>query len=238
MSPDFAVRATTPELMDTEDCGYEAFRDCLADLAAVNRLTLAQRPTLAFLERLRRGGRWPQDRPLRLLDVGSGYGDMLRRIDRWAEERGLAVELTGLDLNPGSARAAAEATPGGRPIRWVTGDVFAYPGDADIIISSLFAHHLDDAALVRFLAWMEARAGLGWFVNDLHRKAFPYYGFALLAAVMRWHRFVRHDGPVSISRAFRPADWRRLAAPAGLAPDMIEIAPRFPFRLCVARIRT
>jgi SAM-dependent methyltransferase len=237
MSPDFAVRATTPELMDTEDCGYETFRDCLVDLAAVNRLTLAQRPTLGFLRRLHREGRWPEGRPLRILDVGSGYGDMLRRIDRWADRRGLAAELTGLDLNPWSTRAATEATAEGRPIRWLTADAFAYDGEVDVVVSSLFAHHLDDPTLARFLAWMEAKAGIAWFVNDLHRLAFPYYGFALLAALMRWHRFVRHDGPVSISRAFRPADWRRLAAEAVLSLDTVEIAPRFPFRLCVARVR-
>lgn len=237
MRPDFAVRAMTPELMDTEDCGYEAFRDCLVDLASVNRLTLAHGPTLAFLEHLRRAGRWPKDRPLRILDVGSGFGDMLRRIDRWAERRGVAVELTGLDLNPWSARAAAEATPPGRRIHWVTADVFAYSGEADVIVSSLFAHHLDDPTLARFMAWMEARAGAGWFVNDLHRLPFPYYGFALLAAVMRWHRFVRHDGPVSISRAFRPEDWRRLSDQAGLSSGELSIARRFPFRLCVSRVR-
>ena len=237
MSPDFAVRATTPELMDTEDCEFETFRDCLVDLAAVNRLTLAQRPTLSFLRRLHREGRWPKASPLRLLDVGSGYGDMLRRIDRWAGRRGLAMELTGLDLNPWSTRAATQATPEGRPIRWLTADAFAYEGEVDVIVSSLFAHHLDDPTLTRFLAWMEARAGVGWFVNDLHRLAFPYYGFALLAALMRWHRFVRHDGPVSISRAFRPADWRGFAAEAGLDLNTVEIAPRFPFRLCVARVR-
>jgi len=237
MSPDFSIRASTPELMDTEPCGFAAFRDCLVDLAAVNRLTLAHVPTMAFLQRLLREGRIGRQAPLRVLDVGAGYGDLVRKIDRWAGRRGLAVELTGVDLNPWSTRAAQEATAPGRPIRWLASNVFDYQGRADVIVSSLFAHHLDDAALVRFLAWMEARAGVAWFVNDLHRRAFPYYGFALLSRLMRWHRFVRHDGPVSISRAFRPEDWRRLIEQAGLPPGEVEIARRFPWRLCVARVR-
>jgi SAM-dependent methyltransferase len=236
MRPDFSRRAATPELMDTEPTGFETFRDCLADLAQVNRLTLAYRPTLAFLERLRRAGRL-DGRTLRIVDVGSGYGDMLRRIDRWARSRGVAVDLAGVDLNPWSAQAARAATPPDRPIRWLTADCFAYEGEFDLVISSLFTHHLDDATLIRFLAWMEDRARLGWFVNDLHRLAFPYYGFGLLAWLMRWHRFVRHDGPVSIARAFRPAEWRGLVSAAGLDASKVGVARVFPFRLCVARVK-
>src|SRR3546814_3390819 len=44
-------RSTMPELMDTEETGYEDFRQCLRHLALVNRLTLAHRPTLDWLER-------------------------------------------------------------------------------------------------------------------------------------------------------------------------------------------
>jgi hypothetical protein len=116
-------------------------------------------------------------------------------------------------------------------------DAFAYDEPVDLVISSLFAHHLDDARLVRFLAWMEDRARLGWFVNDLRRAAFPYYGFGLLARAMRWHRFVRHDGPVSIARAFQPRDWIALVREAGLALETVTIERRFPFRLCVARVK-
>jgi len=237
VSLDFALRADTPELMDTEACGYESYRDCLRDLAAVNRLTLAYGPTLRFLERLRRERRLPAGRPLTILDVGSGYGDMLRRIDLWARRRGVAAELTGVDLNPRAARAAAEATPAERPIRWLTADAFACDAPVDVIVSSLFAHHLDDETLSRFLAHMEARATIGWYVNDLHRLALPYYGFRVLAAVMGWHRFVRHDGPVSISRAFRPQEWRRHCGEARLPLGEVEITRQFPFRLCVARVR-
>lgn len=233
----FAVRSAETELMD-EPCGFETFRDCLADLERVNVLTLAYGPTFQFLERLRRERRLNLGRPVRILDCGSGYGDMLRRIHRWAARKGVPVELTGLDLNPWSAEAAREATSGQTPIRWLTQDVFAFDEPADLIVSSLFTHHLDDRTLVRFLAWMDERARIGWFVNDLHRLAFPYYGFALLSALMRWHPFVRHDGPVSIARAFRPDDWEHLIRRAGLAPPCVKVRRRFPFRLCVERVRS
>lgn len=232
----FTVRSDQPELMDTQDCGFESFRDCLADIAKVNRLTLAYRPTLEFLDRVA-GQPANIARPLRVLDVGSGYGDMLRQVDRWARARGLETELIGLDLNPWAARAAQEATPEDRPIRWLTGDAFDFDEPVDVVISSLFAHHLDDQNLVRLLSWKEARARRGWFINDLTRARFAYYGFALLARLMRWHPFVRHDGPVSVARAFRVSDWRRLVQEAGLKLDELDVAPRFPYRLCVARVK-
>jgi SAM-dependent methyltransferase len=232
---DFGRRATTPELMDTEDCGPAVFEACLVDLERVNRLTLAYRPTFLWLDRLVRERR--STAPLRVVDVGSGYGDMLRRVDLWAERRGIPVELVGIDLNPWSRTAAAKATAAGRPIRWITTDLFDYrPAEpVDVVLSSLFTHHLTDEQVVRFLGWMEATATVGWFVNDLHRHPLPYHVFRLWARLAGWHRFVQHDGPVSITRAFVTGEWRRLLARAGIAEGAAEIRWHVPFRLCVGR---
>ena len=97
---DFSRRSMTPELMDTEVTGFEEFRDCLIDLERVNFWTMTYRPMMAFLDRLVAAGLVPKDRPLVILDAGSGYGGMLRKIDDWAAKRGIAVDLTGIDLNP------------------------------------------------------------------------------------------------------------------------------------------
>ena len=228
-------RSAASELMDGPDVDYETLRGCLRDLARVNVLSGGYRPTLAFLEWLRRQGRLSLGRPVEVLDVGSGYGDLLRAVARWAGRRGVPVRLMGLDLSPWSARAAAEATPEGMEVRWLTGDVFAHQGRADVIVSSLFAHHLGDAEVVRFLRWMEGRASLGWFVNDLHRHPVPLAAFGPLAAALRLHPFVRHDGPVSFARAFVPGDWQRLLREAGVEGARVRRA--FPFRLCVDKAR-
>jgi SAM-dependent methyltransferase len=233
-----ARRSSEPELMDATDTDYGTFRDCLRDLARVNVLSKGYHPTLAFLEGLHRHGRLSTGRPIRVLDVGSGYGDLLRVVDRWAVGQGIEMVLTGLDLSPWSARAAREATEEGRPIEWATGDVFAHSGEADIVVSSLFAHHLDDAGVIRFLRWMEDRARLGWMVNDLHRHVLPYATFGPLASALRFHRFVRHDGPVSFARAFVAQDWEAFVARAGIPANQVEIRRWFPFRLCVSRVRS
>jgi len=234
---DFAQRSAAPELMDTEPVSLEEFRACLEDLAVVNTLTLARRPTLAWLARATRDLR-PGQR-VSVLDVGFGHGDMLRAIHRWCEARGFVPDLTGVDLNPWSAASAREATPPAMAIAYHTGNVFDFAPErpVDFVVSSLFAHHLGDSEVVAFLAWMERRAARGWFINDLHRHAVPYHAFRVLARLARWHRFVRHDGPVSIARSFRRADWLRLVTEAGLDPKTVEIHWHVPFRICVGRLR-
>ena len=224
-----AVRADAEELMDADDLDPDTYADVVADLARVNAVTLAARPTLAFLARATAG----RDR-LRLLDVGFGDGDMLRRIERWATGRGVAAELVGVDLNPRSERAARAHTPPGSTIRWVTGDYADQGGDWDAIVSSLVAHHMMRAELVAFLRFMEDHAR-AWFVNDLHRHGFAHRGFPLLARTLRWHPMVRHDGALSVARAFRPAEWPPLLAEAGVNDARVFRA--FPFRFCVERLR-
>lgn len=230
----FDSRAYLSEWMD-EPCSYEEFRACLDDLAQVNRMTFAYRPTLT----------WLKDRlaelpgPIHVVDVGCGGGDVLRTIEKWAASSGVAVQLTGIDLNPYAARAAAERTSSTSMIDWVTCDAFSFQPSTpiDIVICSLFTHHLADDEIVRFIEWMERVATRGWFINDLHRERIPYYGFSLLARVMRWHRFVQHDGPVSIRRAFRTEDWKHYLFEAGIAPDTAEMITHRPARLCVSRVK-
>ena len=204
----------------------------LRDLSRVNRWTLAARPTLGFLRRAAAG--MPA---FRLLDVGFGHGDMLRRIARWARRRNVAVDLIGVDLNPGSAAVARAATPTAWPIEYRTGDYRDVAGPLDFVVSSLVAHHMTDAELEAFIRFMEARAERGWLVNDLHRHLFSYWGFPLLARLIGVHRIVREDGRLSIARAFRPAEWRAILAAAGLPEGAARIVRRFPFRLCVERLR-
>ncbi|QHN03678.1 methyltransferase domain-containing protein [Granulicella sp. WH15] len=228
---DFSRRASPrelPELMDG-DCSYEDFRDCLRSLEKVNRWLLGYRPTLAWLEQIPRG----QRDPLHIVDVGSGGGDLLRQIADWARRRGTAVQLTGIDLNPYAARAAAEFTPKELGITWVTGDALEYRPNkpVDIVVSSLLAHHLEDEEIVTLLRWMEATVQAGWFINDLERSEWSSRMFGWV----RWHWLVRHDGPVSFRRAFRKEDWARLLAAAELPRERVTVQQWRPGRLCVGR---
>ncbi|MGD0938729.1 MAG: methyltransferase domain-containing protein [Terracidiphilus sp.] len=234
-SLDFNTRAQLTEILDGP-CTREQLRAYLRSLARTNRLTLAYRPLLHWLNQLAIVPAF-LPKPLRILDVGCGYGDSLRRIERWATRRGIAVELTGLDLNPDATAIAADASPAGSAIQWVTADILTYtPREpVHLVVSSLFTHHLRDDKIVRFLQWMELHAQLGWFINDLSRAAIPYHFFRAFSKLVKLHPFVQHDGPISIARSFVAQDWRDLCASAGLWPHEVEIQGFKPARLCVAR---
>jgi len=230
---DFSARAQLAELMDGP-CSREELRVCLRDLAKVNRWLVGYRPLLGWLDSLQLEG---LIEPIRILDVGCGYGDVLRRIERWARLHDVGVELTGIDLNMDTVVIAAEASDAASGIEWVNADVFEYSPQEpiDLVVSALFTHHLAEAEVVRFLGWMEQHARMGWFINDLSRHAVPYHLFRMFSKLMGLHPFVQHDGPASIARAFLPEEWRWMCAAAGLAEGEVLIRGYTPGRLCVMR---
>ena len=170
-SYDLGRRSSETEFMDTEPVGIDEYRRCLRDLAIVNTVTLTHRPILRWLKRAM--PRLAPGQRVSLIDVGYGYGDLLRAIRVWSRRRGFGLDLVGLDLNPMSEPIARAATPPDMAIDFRTGDVFtAELGRRfDYVISSQMTHHLSDEALVVFIHWMERTAVRGWFIGDLHRHA-------------------------------------------------------------------
>jgi SAM-dependent methyltransferase len=220
-------RSRAAEIMDDPGQSEADFAAALADLERINRLTFAQAPLLRFLDRAVAAR--PHRAPLSLLDVGAGGGDALRAVARWAQARGVEADLWGLDRSPWAARhAAARDTPA----RWITADLFDLPADQrfDLVVCGLFAHHLDDPSLVRFLRWLPRHARQRWLILDLHRHPVPWAAVWAGTRLLGMHPMVRHDGPVSIARGFERAEWHRLIAEAG-----VEAAARWvlPFRWAV-----
>jgi SAM-dependent methyltransferase len=241
------AREEEMDALTLPDAHYAAV---LRDLGRINAITLATRPTLAFVKSVARakahaalgarraaGGATVRHRPakvaLRILDVGFGDGGMLRAIARWAAFAHVDVDLVGIDLNPRSAKVAEAATPPDLRIRWLTGDYAALGGqDWDIIISSLVAHHMTRAQRGDFMRFMTAEAQCGWFINDLHRRRLPFAGYPLLATLWRTDPIVRRDGQLSVGRSFRRDEW--LAELAEAAVSNARVERWFPYRLCVA----
>ncbi len=220
-------RIMAEEIMDDPGQSEADFSAALDGLETLNRITFAHPPLTRFLDRLVAGQGLKR---LSLLDVGAGGGDALRAVARWGEKRGIDLDLWGLDRSPWAERhARARGTPGG----WITSDLFDLPADRrfDVVTCSLFAHHLEDALLVRFLRWLPAHATRRWLILDLHRHWIPWTAVWAGTRLMRMHPMVVHDGPVSINRAFTRADWTRLLAEAGVQAEVRWV---MPFRWAVS----
>jgi ubiquinone/menaquinone biosynthesis C-methylase UbiE len=129
-----------------------------------------------------------------------------------------------LDLNARGLKLARKSWP-------VVGDALDLPfkdGTFDVVTASLFFHHLSNEACVRVLAQMWRIARRRVLVNDLHRHALAYSSIRALTAMFSKSRMVRHDGPLSVLRAFRPQELFDIAKRAGVPA---RVHRSFPYRL-------
>ncbi|HTQ82285.1 MAG TPA: methyltransferase domain-containing protein [Pseudolabrys sp.] len=230
---DAARRSTQKEVLDGPLETAE-LRDVLHDLARFNGLMLGHRPLLRWLDAAAK--ELPAGRPLTVVDVGCGYGDLLRAVRGWARKRGRYVRLIGIDLSPQVIDVARRATDVADGIDYQVTDVFDFrPGfPVDFIVTSLVTHHLTDETIVRFLRWMEASARCGWVVYDLQRSVVPFYFIAIAGFLLRLHPVVVHDGRISVARSLTRTEWRELIARAGIPGESVDLR-WFMFRFAIGR---
>jgi len=220
-------RIMADEIMDDPGQTEADFAAALEGLSTLNRITFAQVPLLRFLDELVAQQGLIS---LSLLDVGAGGGDALCAIAAWGERRGIALDLWGLDRSPWAERYAMAR---GVPARWITTDLFDLPAERrfDVVVCGLFAHHLDDPTMVRFLRWLPRHATRRWLILDLHRHWIAWSAVWAGTRLLRMHPMVIHDGPISVNRAFKRDELQRLVRQAGVAAEIRWV---LPFRWAVS----
>jgi ubiquinone/menaquinone biosynthesis C-methylase UbiE len=206
----FAQRANEAEIMDDLSQPEEEFAAAYRELEIINRWLGGVRAIERFL---------PAGSNLLMLDVAAGACDVSEAL-----LRNMQCRIVVLDLNGRGLKSARRSWP-------VIGDALDLPfkdGTFDVVMASLFFHHLSNEACVRVLSQMWRIARRRVLVNDLHRHAVAYASIRALTAMFSKSRMVRHDGPVSVRRAFRPAELLEIAKQAGVPA---HVHRRFPYRL-------
>jgi SAM-dependent methyltransferase len=170
-------------------------------------------PPLAALAR-EHGGR-----PVRVLDVATGAGDVPLRLWQRARRAGLGLELEGCDVSATAVdHARGRAAKQQEAVRFFVRDALSEPLPAgyDAVVSSLFLHHLSEEQAADLLRRMAEAAGRLVLVSDLARSRtgwlLAYAGGRLLSR----SAIVHTDGPRSVEAAFTPAEALALAERAGL----------------------
>jgi SAM-dependent methyltransferase len=226
----FGTRRRQPELMDQPGLDQGAHRDALAGLRRINRLSRTGRLAWSAIERLTALD--PQ-RTWRVLDLASGGGDVAIDVARRALRRGRKVLVDACDISPfavryANARAAERRVEN---VQFFRCDVLNEPWPEegyDVVMCSLFMHHLDDETAVALLSRMAAAAKRLVVVNDLRRSAIGYLLAWLGCRLLTQSRVVHVDGPRSMEAAFSLEEIRKVVDRSGLKNVLVQ--PRWPCR--------
>jgi SAM-dependent methyltransferase len=197
-----------------------AHRATLDDLDRLNAwfggYALTLRRVRRLLARLARGRR------VRIVDVGGGRGDLAVNIVRWARRRGRAVRVIVIDSDAATLALARRRTAAYPEIALLRADATALPlreHATDVAIIALTLHHLDRPAAAACLAGMTRTAPVA-VVNDLLRSRLTLALVWLTTRLLALHPVSRHDGPLSVRRAYSAGELRALAAAVGRRVDV------------------
>jgi len=151
------------------------------------------------------------------VDVGGGRGDFAVKVVRWARRAGRPVRVIVVDNDAATLALARRRTRAYPEITLVQADAAALPLRAmsvDVTHAALTLHHLDGDGAVACLARMAAAAPVA-IVNDLLRTPVTLGLVWLATRVLKLHPVSRHDGPVSVRRAWSAGELGALADKAG-----------------------
>jgi SAM-dependent methyltransferase len=233
--------ADTPELLDGPLDDPEALSANLADLRRINRLLGGTSLSRRALDVLVPDS--ADDGPVHLLDVGTGAADIpIALLAEW-QRRGRRLEITAIDSRPEILAAAVAARPFLERLPTLTlqvadgGGLPFADGAFDVCHASLVVHHLEPDAAVTFLVEMGRVARRGVIVNDLVRSRLSWLGAMLMVHTIAPTRYTRHDGPLSVRRAYTTAELRDLLLRAGLRP-VAELVGFAGHRVAISATRT
>jgi 2-polyprenyl-3-methyl-5-hydroxy-6-metoxy-1,4-benzoquinol methylase len=155
----------------------------------------------------------PKDRTIRIVDLGCGNGDMLRKLHAFGKKMGYDFELIGIDANPASVDYARGLSKGMDNVSFTTVNIFSAEFremEYDIAIATLFMHHFSDDEITELVSGIKSKSRIGVLINDLHRSELAYSLFWIISLFFGNH-VARNDGLVSIRKAFRREDLEKYA---------------------------
>ena len=230
--------AHTHELLDGPLDDPAALRGNLRDLAWINRRLGGTRASRRAVDGLlgRRSG------PHTLLDVGTGAADIPMALIAATASTGRPLRVTAVDSRVevlDAARDVDSRLAAAPELQLVVGDgrSLPWPDRAfDVVHASLVLHHLEPADAIAFLVEASRVARHGVVVNDLVRARHHWLGARALLALTTRNRYTRHDGPLSVQRAYTRVERRALLAAGGLRP-VVEVGAFAGHRVAIAAVR-
>ena len=204
-------RSSQIELMDDFSVEGNLLHESLNSLANINKWLGGNFVTLNGLKKVLKNH--DKNKPLIILDMGCGNGDMLREVAKFAKNEGYNFALIGIDANQHTVDYAKELSVNYPEISYLKQDVFSEEFQHlqfDLVLATLFLHHFNEDDIVKLLTHILKKANLGIVVNDLNRNKIAYYLFSFLCLFIK-NKMTKEDGLISILRAFKKADLERIS---------------------------
>ncbi|MCD2258338.1 methyltransferase domain-containing protein [Psychroserpens luteolus] len=196
-------RSDAEEIMDDLDYNGPILHDALDKLAKINQWLGGNKVTLSGLKKVLKNQ--PKGKPITIIDLGCGSGDMLRTVSQFGKRNGYNFQLLGIDANHHTIDYAKASSKAYKNIEFKAIDIFSEDFkqlNYDLVLTTLFLHHFKEDELVSFLKPVLVKAKLGIVVNDLHRHKLAYYLFKLLCLTIK-NKTIIEDGLTSVLRGFK-----------------------------------
>lgn len=214
MSPDFSMRSAQKEMLDEQIILSFLLEKNLNEIDLVNRWLGGHQVTLSGVKKLLEG----KKENIHIVDIGCGSGGTLKYLAAWAGKNNFSFQFTGIDFNAEAVRLAEKNCRGFSNIRFIHSDykdvLFNKNFHADIILSCLFCHHLNNEELKIYMKETVGRSHLGVVINDLQRHPVPYLFTKMLGALFPLSILFKNDAPLSVLRAFKKRELHTLVEEA------------------------
>ena len=203
----FSQRSEKKELLDDLALDDIALTRNLQELEAVNHWLGGKTTLISALNKVfQPPSRLFKTNIITIADLGCGGGDLLRTVHDWTQVKYLNVELIGIDANPFMAQYALEKSQAFGKIRFETANVFSDTFKTmrfDIVCINSFCHHLGNADLIKLLKQLKTQTSTAIIINDLHRHWIAYWSIKWISQILGFSYLAKHDGPLSVLRAFK-----------------------------------
>ncbi len=233
MSNKFRYRSGQQEWMDNPGVSKELLFHNLRELDILNRLTGGHAISIKGLKKLV----LTREKPLHIVDLGCGSGDLLKYMARWAHQKKLKAKFTGVDMNAHAIAYLKEKTAGYPNIEAAHSgylDFVQSNKSVDIYHCSLFCHHLTNQQLIELFRLFNSNAALGFIINDLKRSPLAFYSSVIFTRLANATSLAKNDGPVSVLRGFKKNELASLLRSSGIQD--FSISAEFGFRYLVVGI--
>jgi 2-polyprenyl-3-methyl-5-hydroxy-6-metoxy-1,4-benzoquinol methylase len=214
-------RFAAHEWLDARECSPEDVAGNLDDMERLLSLLGVGRRVVRFLNSLE----LPSRSPLRLLDLATGSGWLPRQLLRYADRSGMELEVTAIDANPLAIAHARACTTSRQHVEFQVADarrLERVPGAYHIVTCTMALHHFAGADAEQLLGTIAATASHGWFVCDLLRSRAAHELARLATRLTSGNPLTRHDGPLTVRRAFSMNELRSFVRRTGIHRARVE----------------